>query len=101
MNNSFVIPQIAGPGQVVAYTGTHGVIANPLPPGAAAVWIFCTSVAHVKIGASPTATTADFPIPANVPVIIPLFQNNGDLKVSAIQSAAGGNLHVCPLAATG
>ena len=101
MNNSFVIPQITGPGQVVAYTGTAGTIADPLPPGAAAVWVFCTSIAHIKIGASPTATTADFPIPASVPIIIPIMRNNGDIKVSAIQSAAGGNLHVCPLSSPG
>lgn len=87
-----------GAGQVVAYTGTAGTIANPLPAGANAIWVFCTSIAHVKVGASPTATTADFPVPASVPVVIPLDVNNGDIKVSAIQSATGGNLHVAPLA---
>lgn len=87
-----------GSGQVVAYTGTAGTIANPLPNTAKAVMIFCTSIAHVKVGASPTATTADIPVPASVPIIVPLDLNNGDIKVSAIQSAAGGNLHVQPLA---
>lgn len=87
-----------GPGQVVAYTGTAGTIANPIPMGASAIWIFCTSIAHVKWGASPTATTADFPVPASVPVVIQLDRNDGNIKVSAVQSAAGGNLHVCGLA---
>ena len=87
----------SGPGQVISYTGTHGVIANPLPPSCTAVWIFCTSIAYVKVGVSPVATSVDFPIPANTPVIIPLDVNNGNLKVSAVQSAAGGNLHVCPV----
>lgn len=101
MNNSFVVPNPIGPGQVVAYTGSAGTIANPLPAGAAAVWVFCTTIAHVKIGASPTATTVDFPVPASVPVIFPIQNNTGDIKVSAIQSAAGGNLHVCGMSAPG
>ena len=89
----------AGPGQIVAYTGTAGTIANALPPNASFVWVFCTSVAHVKVAkGSPTATTADFPVPAAWPVKIPLTGNDGTYKVSAIQSAAGGNLHVCPVA---
>ena len=96
--NAFRMPDAAGPGQVVAYTGTAGTITNPVPPGANALWIFCTSIAHVKVGANPTATTADIPVPASVPVIIRIKQNTGDIKVSAIQSAAGGNLHVQPLA---
>ncbi len=89
-----------GLGQVVAYTGTAGTIANPLPPGVNRVWVFCTSIAHVKIGASPTATTADMPVPASVPVIlgIPGTKDSQEMKVSAVQSAAGGNLHVIPLA---
>lgn len=87
-----------GPGQVKAYTGTAGVIDNPLPLGANAIWVFCTSIAFVKVGDSPTATAADFPVPASVPVVIPIDVNNGNIKVSAVQSAAGGNLHVAPLA---
>ena len=89
----------SGPGQVVAYTGTAGTIANALPPNAEFVWVFVTSIAHVKVskgGAS--ATTADLPLPASYPVKIPLPGNDGTYKVSAIQSAAGGNLHVSPIA---
>lgn len=87
------------PGQIVAYTGTHGVIANALPPSATFVWVFCTSIAHVKVGkGSPVATTADLPLPASFPVKIPLPDNDGTYKVSAVQSAAGGNLHCCPIA---
>lgn len=87
------------PGQVVAYTGTHGAIANALPANASFVWVFTTSIAHVKVAkGSPAATTVDFPIPASYPVKIPLPGNDGTYKVSAIQSAAGGNLHVCPVA---
>lgn len=32
------------------------------------------------------------------PNIIPLTSNDGTIKVSAVQSAAVGNLHVCPVA---
>lgn len=89
----------SGTGQVVAYTGTAGTIANNLPGSAKAVWIFCTSIAHVRVSAGGTAaTTADIPVPASWPIIVPLDVNNGDIKVSAIQSAAGGNLHVQPIA---
>ena len=88
----------AGPGQVVAYT-TSATIANALPPSAAYVWVFVTSIAHVKVSkGGAAATTADMPLPANWPIKIPLSDNDGTYKVSAIQSAAGGNLHVCPVA---
>lgn len=93
--------QITGPymkpvgnGQVVAYTGTAGTITSPLPPSVNAVWVFCTTTAYVKVGASPTATSADIPVAANWPVMIQIDQNNGDQKVSAIQETTGGNLHV-------
>jgi len=89
----------SGPGQVVAYTGTAGTIANALPPSAEFVWVFVTSIAHVKVAkGSPSATTADIPLPASFPVKIPLPGNDGTYKVSAVQSATGGNLHCCPVA---
>lgn len=89
----------SGPGQVVAYTGTAGVIANAIPPNAAFIWVFVTSIAHIRVAkGSPTAVTTDLPLPASWPVKIPLPGNDGTYKVSAVQSAAGGNLHVCPVA---
>lgn len=88
----------AGPGQLVAYTGTQGTIANALPPQATFVWVFVTSIAHVKVSkGGAAATTADLALPASWPVKIPLSDNDGTYKVSAIQSATGGNLHVCPV----
>lgn len=93
---SYVAP--VGPGQVVAYTGSAGVTAN-LPQTAQWVWVFVTSIAHVKVGkGSPVATAVDFPMPASAAVKFPLPDNDGTYKVSAVQSAAGGNLHVCPIA---
>ncbi len=58
------------------------------------VKVFTTTIAHVAIGANPTATTRDYPLPASYPQIFPVAA--GD-KVSAVQSAAGGNLHVVEL----
>ena len=99
MNISYTdVLKPAGASQTVAYTGTAGTISNALPPGAAAVWVFCTSIAFVKVGVSPTATATDIPVPASWPILIPIPNNNGNIKVSAIQSAAGGNLHVQPVA---
>jgi hypothetical protein len=96
---------IWGKGQVVAYTGTAGTITNILPEGCYAVLVICTTFAYVKVGVDPTATTADLPVPANVATIIPIVDEPkaivggaAGLKVSAVQVAAGGNLHVIPLA---
>lgn len=89
-----------GPGQIVAYTGTAGTIANALPAGTQAVWVFCTTTAYIAYGTNPTAVAGTgFPLPANWPVKILLNQNaNVGIKVSAVQETTGGNLHVCPIA---
>lgn len=86
---------IYGQGQNVAYTGTAGTIANALPNGTGAVVVMCTTAAFVRVGTSPTATTADLPVAANVPVRLEAAA--GD-KVSAIQVASGGTLYVSPCA---
>jgi hypothetical protein len=40
-----------------------------------------------------TATTADLPLPANAPIIIPTDNTTGaPITVSAIQETSGGNL---------
>ena len=94
---------IFGQAQKTAYTGTAGVHARPIPPGAGAVYLFCTTAAYVKFSASGSpATTADFPVVANVPVILPVEYptypgSETRLFVSAVQDAAGGNLVSIPL----
>lgn len=50
-----------------------------------------TTVGFISIGASPTATTSSIPMAAGVPAVFAV--QPGD-KVSAVQSASGGNLHV-------
>lgn len=91
----------SGPGQTVTYTGTAGVIANPLPPGTQYIWIWTTTAAYIKLGTAPTATAADFPLPPNWPIKVPIPTANGvnldgTCKVSAIQASAGGSLFVAP-----
>lgn len=88
-----------GFGTVTAYTGTAGTTAN-LPAGCGAVWVLCTTAATVRVGKTATALTTDFPVAANVGYVLPLDPklSSEDQRVSAIQVAAGGNLHCIPLA---
>lgn len=82
-----------GATQKVAYTGTHGVIANAISAGINVIRVWTTTLAYIQIGTAPVATNADIPIPANTPVFI-VVPSGGTMKVSAIQDAAGGNLFV-------
>lgn len=88
-----------GQGTVTAYTGTAGTRAA-LPAGCNSVWVLCTTAAYVRVGVSPTAVTSDFPVAANVGYVLPLRadKSSEEQAVSAVQVAAGGNLHVIPLA---
>lgn len=88
-----------GQGQKKAYTGTAAAVDNAMPASASSVMVWCSSAAYVSVGVNPTATTADLPIPANAPVVIPLDNQTGaGWKVSAVQDSTGGNLYICPLA---
>jgi len=84
-------PYKPGATQVKAYTGTAGVIDNAISSGITVVRVWLSTAGYIAIGAAPTATTSDIPMPANVPeyFIVPPGS-----KVSAIQSASGGNLFV-------
>ena len=75
--------------QKKAYTGTAGTIDNAV--ASSVIRVVCTSNAHIKIGASPTATTNDVYMAANV---AEYFRCSPGDKVSAIQVSAGGDLHV-------
>lgn len=80
--------------QVKAYTSSSAAIDNAVGSQTRYVRIYCTTAAHVAIGASPTATTSSMPVAAGVAEI---FKINPGEKVAAIQSASGGNLHVTEL----
>lgn len=77
--------------QTKAYTGTAGVIDNAISNGITVVRVWLSTAGFIAIGASPTATTSDIPMPANTPeyFIVP-----PGAKVSAVQSEEGGNLFV-------
>jgi hypothetical protein len=80
-----------GTHQSVAYTGTAGTITNAVGTGVQKVRVVVTTAAYIKIGSSPTATTSDVYIPADSPEYFTIAAGE---KVSAIQSASGGSLHV-------
>lgn len=84
-------PYRPGTSQVVAYTGTAGTITNGVGSSTQVVRVWLSTAGYIKIGASPTATTSDIPMPANVPEYF--IVSPGD-KVSAIQASSGGNLNV-------
>lgn len=77
--------------QSVAYTGTAGTITNAVAAGIFKVRVVVTTAAFVKIGNSPTATSSDVYLAADSPEY---FTITPGMKVSAIQSASGGTLHV-------
>jgi hypothetical protein len=80
-----------GSGQKVAYTGTAGST-TPMPVQANSILVWLSTAGYVRVGG--TATTADLPLPANAPVIIPIDSNTGaGVIVSAIQDASGGNMY--------
>jgi hypothetical protein len=81
----------------VAYTGTAGSTAtwNAGPQG---VLVWSTSDAYIRIGEGATATTADTPIPAGVPVPFTVPPGTGaPWRVSAIQVSTGGTVYAKPI----
>jgi len=80
-----------GTHQSAAYTGTAGTITNAFGSGTYKVRVVVTSAAYVKVGSSPTATTADVYVPADA---VEYFTAYPGEKVSAVQVSAGGTLHV-------
>ena len=77
--------------EVVAYTGTAGN-GTAIPKGVHAVHIVTTTASFIAIGKTAVATVNDIPCPALGTGYI-FGVTEGD-RVSAIQSAAGGNVHI-------
>lgn len=80
-----------GTHQSVTYTGTAGTIATAVGLGTFKVRVVVTSAAFVLVDKDPTATSAAVYMPADSPEY---FTITPGMKVSAIQVAAGGTLHV-------
>jgi hypothetical protein len=72
-----------------------GTIASAIGAGTYKVRVVVTSAAFVKIGKSVTATASDVYMPADSPEYFSIVPAR---SVSAIQSAAGGTLHVTEVA---
>lgn len=88
---SLVRQPIYGSGGVVAYTGTAGT-SSALPTAALGAWVWCTTDACVRMGA--TATAADWPVPAFQMVWVPVPDDAvGSSVLSAIQISSGGNAY--------
>ncbi len=77
--------------QSVAYTGTAGTIANAVGTQSYKVRVLTTTAAYLKIGDSPTASTADPYMAADSPEYFTITPGQ---KVSAVQVSANGTLHV-------
>jgi len=84
-------PYKPGITQTKAYTGTAGVIDNAIGAGTNVVRVWLSTAGFVAFGTAPIATTSDIPMPANTPEYFLIQPGH---KVSAIQSASGGNLFV-------
>lgn len=84
-------PWKPGATQTKSYTDTAGVIDNAIAVGTTVIRVWLSTAGYIAIGASPTATTSGIPMPANTPEYFVVPPGS---KVSAIQSASGGNLHV-------
>lgn len=80
--------------QTVTISGTSAATANALSKETVVIRVLATTACFIRIGTgTPTATTADTPISANIPEY---FRVNGyeTIKVAGIQSSAGGSLYV-------
>jgi hypothetical protein len=80
-----------GTHQSIAYTGTAGTVANAIGQGVYKIRVCATSDCFLALGTSPTATTSGIYMPAGT---VEYFTCSPGEKVSAIQSSAGGTLHV-------
>lgn len=80
-------------GQVVAYTGTAGVIGAAIATDCKLIALWCTTDAYVRIApAAADADATDIPVPAGVWIYHPI--DRASTLVAAKQVTTGGSLHV-------
>lgn len=80
--------------QTVTISGSSSATTNALSKNTVVIRVLATTACFIKIDVdTPTATTADIPIAANIPEY---FRVDGykTLKVAGIQSTAGGSLYI-------
>lgn len=86
--------------QTTTYSGTAGTVTGWKKGGddPKGVLVWCTTDAYVRVGSGVTATSADTPIPAYVPVTLRIPDEGGNSwTVSAIQISAGGSVYAKPV----
>lgn len=91
MAQQYIGTAYLGTHQSVAYTATAGTISSAISTGYNKVRVVVTTAAYIKIGSSPTATTSDVYMAADS---AEYFTIRPGEKVSAVQVANGGTLHV-------
>lgn len=85
--------QVIRPGvtQTVSVTGVSAAVANAVTSRTKIIRVVCTSDCHYRIGATPTATTSDPFLPANVVEYVGI---NSGQKIAFIQNSANGTAYV-------
>lgn len=82
-----------GTTQTVAISGTSAAMSSAVAANTVVIRLVATTNCFVKIAASPTATTADMPLIANVPEYFRIDENQS-MKVAGIQMSAAGSLYI-------
>jgi hypothetical protein len=80
--------------QTVAISGTSAATTNALSKNIVVIRVLATTACFINIGTgTPTATTSNTPLAANIPEY---FRVNGNetIKVAGIQLSTGGSLYV-------
>ncbi len=77
-----------------AYTATAGVIDDAVSEKCRLAIVWCSTDAHILIGAAPTALVTSRPVTAKVDVLVLLQKED---KVSAVRQSASGDLYVTEL----
>lgn len=80
-----------GTNQTVSYTSTSVANSTAFVTGIQAVRVLASTSCHIKVGASPTATSSDTRLAANVPEYIEVSPGE---KIAAIRTTTSGTLHV-------
>lgn len=83
-----------GTTQKIAYTDSHGVIANGVGEDTRLVRVWCSTDAHIAVGSAPVATTDDMPVTGSLPEY---FAIDPGQKVSAIRQTESGTLYITEL----
>lgn len=77
--------------QTVSVSGTSAAVTNAFGSGTTVIRLVSTTDCYLKFGASPTATSSDILLPANV---VEYFGASPGVKIAALQRSSSGTLYV-------